>query len=102
MTIANVFACGDVKLVKDAIIIVKHRNNGEPFQHLAQVTIDAGKNFNNGELMATFTLPGSVKEFITAEMYSSAENKGGIKVSFGKFFGETNYYEDKEQGYDTK
>lgn len=84
MTIANVFACGDVKLVKDVIIIVKHRNNGEPFQHLAQVTIDAGKNFNNGELMATFTLPGSVKEFITTEVYSSAENKGGIKVCLYK------------------
>lgn len=59
-----------------------HSDNNIDFQFFEDITISPYKKFKAGELMATVTLPITLKKFFYGQIYSSWENKGSIKIDF--------------------
>ena len=53
------------------------------FSELLTMSIEATKSFEDGELMATATLPADVKDFVTAAVTSNTSNSGEIRVTLG-------------------
>lgn len=80
----NAFAIGDVTTASAVTVTVKHgdKENGT-FADLLTITIDSGKSFADGELMATATLPADVRAYVTATVSSATENSGKIRVTLG-------------------
>ncbi len=80
----NAFAVGDVSISNSVTITVKHGDSETgSFSELLTMSIEATKSFEDGELMATATLPADVKDFVTAAVTSNTSNSGEIRVTLG-------------------
>ncbi len=80
----NAFAVGDVSISNSVTITVKHGDTKTgDFSELLSMSIEATKSFEDGELMATATLPADVKDFVTASVTSNTSNSGEIRVTLG-------------------
>ena len=80
----NVFAKGEVKVINSVTIGVKHCDTEKGgYEECFTMSIDAGKTFKDGDLMASATLPCDVKAYVVADVISSEANSGGIRVTLG-------------------
>ena len=83
----NVFATTEVKIVDDIRVNILHTDskNGQ-LEKLSEFCIPAGGNFDAGCLMVSVSIPHNAKEYVSAEVFSSAKNAGQIRVTLFKLF----------------
>lgn len=88
MMYCNVFAATEVKIVDDIRVNIMHTDskNGK-LEKLSEFCIPAGGNFDAGFLMASVSIPHNAKEYVSADVHSSARNIGEIRVVFQNFGG---------------
>lgn len=81
----NVFAKGEVSTAGAEVVITIKDGDTEDgtFAQVQTITIAKDKSFDDGELMATYTLPADVKAYVMASATSAAANTGGIRVTLG-------------------
>ena len=85
MMYCNVFAATEVKIVDDIRVNIMHTDNKNgKLEKLSEFCIPAGGNFDAGFLMASVSIPHNAKEYVSAEVFSSAKNTGQIRVTFFK------------------
>ncbi|MBP3687483.1 MAG: hypothetical protein J6J35_03860 [Alphaproteobacteria bacterium] len=80
----NVFAKGAVSTTAAVTITLKHGDSETgSFAELSTISIAASKTFKDGELIATTTLPSTVKAYVMATATSATSNSGSIRVTLG-------------------
>lgn len=86
--ICNVFAKTDVHLIDDVRIDILNTDRMDgTLEKMFEIHIEAERIFNAGDLMASISIPRNVKEYVSANVHSSARNTGEIRVVFQNFGG---------------
>lgn len=82
--VVNVFAESDVVITEDVVISIKHGDSKEGgFSEYFAITLENGTTHKEGALMATTTISEDAKAFMVADVNSSANNSGKIRVTLG-------------------
>lgn len=82
--VVNVFAVGDVEIVEDVVISVKHGDSRDGgFTEYFTINIERGHLYKDGNLMASTTISEDAKAFVVADISSSSTNTGNIRVTLG-------------------
>ena len=80
----NVFAEGDVNIVDEVVISVKHGDSKEGgFSECFTITLENGSSFEDGALMASTTISENAKAYMVADVTSSGNNSGKVRVTLG-------------------
>ena len=86
--ICNVFAKTYVHLIDDVRIDILNTDRMDgTLEKMFEIHIEPEKIFNAGDLMASISIPQDVKEYVSADVHSSARNIGEIREVFKNFGG---------------
>ena len=86
--ICNVFAETDVHLIDDVRIDILNTDRMDgTLEKMFEIHIEPERIFNAGDLMASISIPRNIKEYISANVHSSARNTRKIRVVFQNFGG---------------